>query len=129
MLEDIFRFRQRALEGRVTPNSALEAYSRLAERMGEIRAAHVAAEMAGPEGIDRHTGRVLRSLLGTVEAMHPEALVEAGHRWNLSDAFEDAFADADRAVSDMSWCARQILSTPGIARADGLRPPLADSTG
>ncbi|MFE1796897.1 hypothetical protein ACFW9L_12095 [Streptomyces sp. NPDC059517] len=126
LLEDVFRFRQRGIEGRARPVDALDAYTRLTQRIGEIRAAHVAAEIAGPAGIERHTGRVLRSLLCVVEAIHPDALLQTDRGWNLPDAFEDAFSNADRAVSDMSWCARKILSTPGIDTVDDLRPPLGE---
>ncbi|RZB18263.1 hypothetical protein StrepF001_14185 [Streptomyces sp. F001] len=124
--EDIFRFRRDALEGQLTPYRALETYTRLTERMTEVRAARIAVEIEGPEDIDRYTGLVLRNLLRTVESLHPDVLLETDGRWSLPEAFEDGFARTGFAVSDLIWCAREILSRPGITSASQLHPPFHD---
>ncbi|MGI5512746.1 hypothetical protein [Streptomyces sp. CA-106131] len=128
ILEDIFRVRRTALHGELTREHASETYTHLTERMTEVRAAKIAVEIAGPEGLDRFTGPVLINLLRAVEGLHPEALVLDDGRLSPSERFEGGFAQAGFAISDLTWCAREILNTEDITDASNLRPPFHDYT-
>ncbi|MEU3526151.1 hypothetical protein AB0E62_20170 [Streptomyces sp. NPDC038707] len=128
VLEDIFRFRRTAHEGNLSRESAAETYARLTERIAEVRAARIAVEIEGPDGIDRFTRPVLVNLLRAVEGLHPDVLIVEDGGLAVPEQFEEGFSQAGFAVSDLTWCAREILSAHEITSARHLHPPFHDHT-
>ncbi|MFE6287686.1 hypothetical protein [Streptomyces sp. NPDC057877] len=126
--EDLHRFHRAVQEGNLSRDYAAETYARLTERMTEVRAAKIAAEIEGPDDMDRFTGPVLINLLRAIEGIHPDGLVEDGGQLILPEQFEKGFGRVGFAISDLTWCAREILSARDITSASHLRPPFWDCT-
>lgn len=85
-------------------------------------------EIEGPDDIDRFTRPVLVNLLRAVEGLHPDGLVVEDCRLALPEQFEAGFSQAGFAVSDLTSCAREILSAHAINSASHLHPPFHDYT-
>jgi hypothetical protein len=126
--EDIYRFHRTVHGGNLSREYAAETYTRLIERMAEVRAAKIAAEIEGPDDVDRFTGPVLINLLRAIEGLHPDGLVEEDGRLILPEAFQTGFGQAGFAISNLTWCAREILSAHDITSASSLRPPFHGRT-